>query len=368
MLDASIFRKVLFVGPDYRNHRGGIGAVLDVYRQYIDGFRFIATHNSQLSATGGAFLALKAMVKLCWVLLTDRHIRIVHIHSASRASFYRKYCVFLLVRYIFRRKVIYHIHGGKFHLFYETGSRWYRKLVHHLLTKADHVVCLSAYWQHFFTGTFDVKAVSILNNPISVPDAPLQETGEEGQLSLLFLGRICDNKGIFDLLDLLARNQNRYRHKIKLKIGGDGEVERLKEHIISRQIDDIAEYAGWVQNRQKHHLLSNCDVFVLPSYHEGLPVSVLEAMSYGKPVIATTVGGIPEVVKEGRNGFLFTPGDKNALERHLDHLFYHVTERRKMGKQSLDMVAPYRIDNVLEELQAIYVKLLNGHNHELTAE
>ena len=365
MRDRSIFRQVLFVGPNYRNHRGGIGAVLDVYQHHITDFNFITTHDSNLSPIGGFFLALKALAKLSWTLLTNRHIRIVHIHGASRVSFYRKYCVFLIARYVFNRKVIYHMHGGKFHVFYMTGGKLYRKLVAHLLTNVDHVVCLSTFWKDFLADTFKVKAASIIKNPISFPDQPLPETGREGFLSLLFLGKIGDNKGVFDLLDVIARNRTRYQYKIKLKIGGDGEVKRLKDYIISRQIGDMVEYAGWVQGHLKHYLLSTCDVFILPSYNEGLPVSVLEAMSYGKPVISTTVGGIPEIVKNGINGFLIAPGDKNALEEHIEHLFYHAAERRMKGKQSLNIVAAYGIDNVLKELQTIYGKLLNGDNNEL---
>jgi len=364
MLDFSVFQRVLFIGPDYKHHRGGIGAVLEVYQQHIPGFRFIATHNSRLSRTGVFLLAIGALIKLCWKLCSNRHIQIVHIHGASRGSFYRKYAVFLIVRYIFRRKVVYHLHGGKFHTFYNNGSKLYRKCVRHLLEEATHVVCLSAYWEKFLTAHFKIKSVSIIHNPIAICGDRPNITTSSHHLSMLFLGKIGDNKGIFDLLAIIARNRDHYRRHITLKIGGNGDVNRLKKFIADRELEDIVEYAGWVHGPAKHHLLSTCDVLILPSYNEGLPISILEAMSYSKPIISTTVGGIPEIVKNGVNGFLTAPGDQHALEKHIHQLLYDTTLQQQMGKKSFEMVAPYRINNVLNEMQALYVNLINNTHHE----
>lgn len=360
MLDFTIFQRVLFVGPDYKHHRGGIGAVLEVYQQHIPGFRFIATNNSRLSRLGILFLAINALIRLSWKLLHNRDIRIVHIHSASGTSFYRKYAVFLVVRYVFRRKVVYHLHGAKFHVFYNNGSKAYRKCVRHLLATATQVVCLSSYWEKFLTSHFKLKAVSIIRNPIAISSDRSEHVAANNHLSLLFLGKIGDNKGIFDLLAVIARNRHRYRHHLTLKIGGNGEVERLEKFIAEHELAEIVEYAGWVQGPSKHHLLNTCDVLMLPSYHEGLPIAILEAMSYSKPVISTTVGGIPEIVKNGINGFLTLPGDQHALEKYIDQLFHNTTLRQQMGKNSFEMVAPYRIHSVLNEMQALYLNLLNS--------
>lgn len=358
MSDLSVFEHVLFIGPDYRAHKGGIGAVLSVYADNISGFNFIATQRSSRSAFGNLVCFAGTMAKLCWQLLRNRRIRIIHIHGASKSSFYRKYCVFLVAKYLFGKMVIYHAHGGKFHLFYENGSPRVRKNIRHFMTSADYVICLSRQWKNFFIHSFGIKSLSIINNPVPVQAPPYPAAADGRRLSLLFLGKIGDNKGIFDLLDVLAANRELYQHAIKLRVGGNGEVNRLKDYIITRQLTGMVEYAGWVEGDLKTHLLSSCDVLLLPSYNEGLPVSLLEAMSFGKPVVATRVGGIPEIVKDGVNGFLMHPGDKAALKDHIDYLLGHTAERKKMGVRSLEIVAPYYIGNVLEELKVLYMDLL----------
>ena len=93
----------------------------------------------------------------------------------------------------------------------------------------------------------------------------------------------------------------------------DGETERLLTYLADHKLETLVQFEGWVSGEKKHELLSSSDVYILPSYHEGLPISILEAMNYQLPVIATPVGGTAEAVQEGINGFLVTPGDKDAL-------------------------------------------------------
>ena len=88
--------------------------------------------------------------------------------------------------------------------------------------------------------------------------------------------------------------------------------------IKDNNLDEMVKFVGWVSGDAKSKILSTTDILVLPSYYEGLPISVLEAMSYAMPVITTPVGGIPEVVTDGVEGTLFTPGDKASLTQTID--------------------------------------------------
>jgi glycosyltransferase involved in cell wall biosynthesis len=99
-------------------------------------------------------------------------------------------------------------------------------------------------------------------------------------------------------------------------------------------------------------------VFVLPSYFEGSPVAMLEAMSYGKPVISTTVGGIPEIVEPGLNGWLHTPGDREAL---LKALLYYINEPeniKKHGERSAQIIKNYYPETIVPQLNSVYCSLL----------
>ena len=116
-------------------------------------------------------------------------------------------------------------------------------------------------------------------------------------------------------------------------------------------------YLGWVSGAEKIDVFNIADIFVLPSYNEGLPISILEAMSYGLPILSTTVGGIPEIVENGVNGFLVEPGDKNALLEFLEVLVLNKTKRLEMGEKSRLVVADHLPNSVESQLKNLYNSL-----------
>jgi glycosyltransferase involved in cell wall biosynthesis len=101
-------------------------------------------------------------------------------------------------------------------------------------------------------------------------------------------------------------------------------------------------------------------VYVLPSYNEGLPISILEAMSYGKPVISTSVGGIPEIVKPGYNGWLFKPGDHAALNLIMEEVLGNRERLKEYGNNSMKTTSNYTPKAVVKSLEKLYAKMLNG--------
>lgn len=144
----------------------------------------------------------------------------------------------------------------------------------------------------------------------------------------------------------------------RLLIGGDGEIEKVQQYIKDNKLDNVAEYIGWVSGEEKIKLLNEVDVFILPSYNEGLPISVLEAMSYNLPIISTTVGGIPEILKNEYNGFLINPGDLIALESAISTLINNPSKRKLQGKRSGEIVMPFLPNMVINQLDCLYKELL----------
>lgn len=348
---------VLFIGPDYRDHRGGIGAVLDVYSKNISPFKFIPTYVTKPLPKQTA-VYLSAIFKLIWVCITDRQIKILHIHHASKGSFFRK-SLLVLIGKLFGKKVILHVHGAKFHVFYEK-YKLRKRFIKFIIEKADVVVCLSEVWKEFFSSNFRLKKLVIINNviPTAVRDAH-DKNGEA--INLLFLGQIGVRKGLFDLLDVLAQNRSEFKNKVRLTIGGIGEVERLEKTLADHQFNGDVKFAGWVNGIKKAELLNGCDVYVLPSYFEGLPISILEAMSYGKPVISTHVGGIPEIVKPGVNGWLFEPGDKNALGSIITEAMNDKERLKQYGSNSLTISQNYTPESVFQSVNELYREILNNN-------
>ncbi len=346
---------VLYIGPDHKNHRGGIGAVLDVYSKHISPFKFIPTYVTK-SFFKQSITYITAVFKLIWLCLTDRQIKILHIHHASRGSFLRK-SLLVLIGKIFGKKVILHIHGGGFHNYYKR-ARLMKPVIRLTLESSDAIICLSEMWKKYYSSTFKLKRLVIINNVIEKPSVSAEHV-QNGTLNLLFLGHVTEKKGVFDLLKVLAAGRDQFRHKVKVTIGGIGEVERLEKTISENQFNGDVSFAGWVNGNKKAQLLNDCDVYVLPSYFEGLPISILEAMSYGKPVISTNVGGIPEIVKPGFNGWLFQPGDHQALNTIIMEAMDNKELLKQYGNNSLSISRNYTPESVFKSLNDLYKQVLN---------
>ena len=132
---------------------------------------------------------------------------------------------------------------------------------------------------------------------------------------LLFLGVLIPRKGVSDLIEAISRiNKANMLGNIRLVIAGIGESESsLRQQVVDSRLANVISFAGWVADEKKKNLLLNSQILISPSYNEGLPISILEAASYGMPIIATDVGDTTAVVKNGENGYVIKPGDIDAL-------------------------------------------------------
>ena len=345
MLEA---KNVLTIGIDYRVVRGGVAAVENVYSTFYKPFNHVTTvvDNGKVVKLFIFFEAI--FIFLGWMLF-HKEIEIVHVHGASGLSFWRK-SIFINMAKLFKKKIVLHMHGGGFADF----SKDHKKSVRNTLDKCDAVIALSEYWKDFFEKEFDYHKVTIVKNVIAKPIFCKQD---RKQFTLLFLGLIGSNKGIYDLLDVIDTHQEEFRGDFILKVGGNGEVEKLQELIAKKGISDIVNYEGWVSGDKKADLLNGADVYVLPSYKEGLPISILEAMSYSLPVISTRVGGIPEIIMNGKNGFLINPGDKEALYESIIKLKNSEELRIRMGEISKPIVQEHLPIYVESQLKQLYNSL-----------
>jgi glycosyltransferase involved in cell wall biosynthesis len=352
LLSSQISSKVLTVGPDYKNHRGGVGAVLSVYSKNFEVFNFIPSYKVG-SSVYKSFIFVKSIFKLFVTLISNRRIKIIHIHGASNASFYRKFIIFFICKYIFRKKIVYHIHGGGFGKFYTKSGSISKRLIRILLNNSDCVITLSQSWYKYFNETFNIKKLVVLPNIIDYPHK-VKRTEVPDTLTFLFFGLICEAKGIYDLLKVIENNKEDYRSSMKLLIGGNGDTQKLKSIIDEHQTGDIIEYLGWVDNEKKSAAFNKSDVFILPSYYEGLPISILEAMSYGKAIIATDVGGVSEIVKENENGILIEPGNLLQIRQAINKMLQNRDMVTRFGEVSELNVHRYLPEAVLKNLEDIY--------------
>jgi len=354
------FIHVLYIGPF--NEFGGMGAVLNMYKKNISDLKYVSTHQS--SGNSSKILSfIKVIFNITGTLLLDRDIKILHIHSAANGSFVRKSMIGIISK-LYGKKVVFHIHSGSFDHFYEKAGR-FKVFIKLFLHKMDCVVCLSDQWYTFYTKKMGLERVVIVGNPVEL-NTVVTTHNNSGVLNLLFLGMICDNKGIFDLIQYLRYNKYFKLDLIKLKIGGNNQIDKLQKLLSDPCLNTHIQFFGWVKSDFKDQLLSECDLFILPSYFEGLPVSILEAMAYSKPIIATKVGGIPSVVTDGFNGWLFNPGKFQELDAILDHIFKQPAILADFGKNSYSIASQFAPAIINQNLSNIYTQLLESTSNQLT--
>lgn len=345
MLDA---KQILTIGVTCHKIYGGVAAVESVYSTFYKPFNHITT-TVDCGIVHKLFVFIKAYFQFWWWMLWHKQIRIVHVHSSSDTSFWRKR-IFINLAKMFGKKVIFHCHGGDFHEF----TSKHHKAVTKTIAKCDCIIALSESWKKWFEETFNHRNIVVIKNVIALPHV---QKIKHDDFVLLFLGRLSERKGIYDLIDVLAQHKAEFDGKVKLLFGGDGEVEQVKELLKKHNLTGIAEFQGWVAGEEKEHLLNIANAFILPSYTEGLPISVLEAMSYSLPIISTTVGGIPEIVKNGVNGYLIEPGDKEAMYNAIRSLMSNKQLRDEMGKKSDKIVQAHLPDYVEQQLSNLYNSL-----------
>ncbi len=345
--------RILTIGCAYKNPKGGIAQVLKSYDTYIfDRFRFVANSDGKGGKLRKLFTAAIALVKTVWQLVFDRKIAIVHIHTSSYRSFDRS-AWFVRVAKLFGKKVVLHIHSGRFKNYYATRPRFVSRVLNH----CDCIIVLSESWRAFVQGVTECQNIRILENIIDEP-IRLETDRNEQVFKLLFLGLITRQKGIFDLLEMLSEHREEFEGRLRLYVGGNGEVDILNRMIEELHLQEIVEYDGWVSGDKKIELFNLVDAYILPSYAEGLPVSIMEAMSYGLPVLSTPVGGIPEVVSSD-NGVLFPSGNKDEMYAAVRSVMTDHDRRVAMGEHAKKVCRSYLPDAVRKKLIDIYAEILS---------
>lgn len=359
-ISIEVAESVLTVGSQFRNHRGGIGSVIESYSKYFVVFNFISSYGTSEYKIAIIFKYLKSLFELSLFLIKDKKIKIVHIHGAAKGSFFRKYIIFLLTKYLFGKKIIFHCHGSEMEKFYLSSPKIVKKLMANFFNRVDLIICLSISWSLFFKDNFRPDKIVVLENIVEEDMVkPITENQGDGKILFLFMGAVGDRKGIFDLLEVIVQHKKEFSGKMKLFIGGNGDINRLKEFIAINQLSEIVSYKGWVTGSLKNELFNEADVYILPSYNEGLPISILEAMACGLPVISTNVGGIPEIIFNKINGCVNSPGDKDAIYASLQLFIENPALCKEYGSNTIELVKPYYAKNVMPKLESIYNDLLN---------
>ena len=272
--------------------------------------------------------------------------------QASRQySFWRK-AIFASIARRFGVPVVLHLHGSEMRDFYAAQTAPVKRLIVGQLEGAARVLALSESWRRFVAEIAPRARTTVVPNYVDVPDATLGCARSAREI--LFLGLVGERKGVFDLLPAFAAARAA-NAALELTIGGNGAIERAKREALRLGVADHVDLCGWLDPQRREAQLARADIFVLPSRNEGLPMSVLEAMARGLPVIATPVGGLPELIEDGVNGLLVPPGDPEALARAILELAGDPERRQALGNAARETVlARHSAAVVLPALDEVY--------------
>jgi glycosyltransferase involved in cell wall biosynthesis len=198
-------------------------------------------------------------------------------------------------------------------------------------------------------------AVEVIPNSSRSNDAVRQPRPGE-RVRVLFLGRLGEHKGTFDLIDAWRKMlvEHRSGPRPMLTVVGDGDVDRARELVRELGLSDTVEVPGWIAPELVPVLLRSAQILVLPSYYEGQPMSVLEAMANGLCVIATDVGGIPDLIDESC-GILLSPGDVDGLAVALRDVVADSALRVRLGSAGLARVREeFEVDVIWRRYDELY--------------
>lgn len=343
------------LGPGL-NVRGGITAVEKVILAGLPDY--VQSRHVATMVEGGKFLKLWTFFK-CMLrveIALRQGVDVVHIHFSSGASSIRKE---ILARRALQagKCVVMHAHGSEYKLYWHGMTDAQKRRTLRVLKKVSVLVVLGEAWRDFFASIgVPGERILVLPNPVKIPEKVPNRSGRK-RVTFAFLGMIGNRKGAFDLLDAICKLTPNTRNRCHFIFAGNGEAGRLRMLANASGLTSEVTILDWLDAEKRDEVLAEADAFVLPSYNEGLPMALLEAMAWGLPIICTPVGSITDVVIDGRNGLLVSPGEVAAITAAIERLAGNESERLKIGAAARFSVIPLSAETYISQLCALYNSL-----------
>lgn len=290
---------------------------------------------------------------LWWKTLSNYPQAIIHYNfPLSKASILRDPC-FIGIARIRKHKMVIHLHGGNF-LTAPHIPFYLNALLKKVFALPVPFIVLSELEKKLVQERFDCADINVLPNCIDLKDAEdfEREPNTHNTLTIGYLGRIAETKGMDYLLDACIQMKKK-GIPFLLKIAGKEEVKDKYIPTFQKELGDHFIYEGVVFGETKNKFLKSLDVFVLPSFFEGLPISLIECMSFGVAPITTPVGSIKEIIKNEINGLFIDVKDSTSIVKQISNL-----NQNRMLLYKLSIKAHDYIKNNFNS--SVYINRLNN--------
>lgn len=287
-------------------------------------------------------------------LVLGRRVDVVQVHLSHGGSVLRKGSVLSAARLVGVRTIV-HAHSFGFGGWFAQQSPSRQRLVRRLL-RADRYIVLGDELAGEYAEVLHLprRRVEVLHNPVVLVErSPSGVTPDlDGPITVVSLGRVGQRKGSYDIVAAAALLEPAVRERVRLIVAGDGEVEQAKAAARAAGVDDIVEFSGWIEPDERAELLARAQIFLLPSYQEGLPMAILEACAAGLAVIVTPVGGIPDVIHDHQNGLLVQPGRPDEIAGAITELVREPSTLTRLAEAGRHTATSFGIDAWYERLAA----------------
>lgn len=350
-------RRVLIVAPslDLSTNVSGVSAVTNFIIEHNEECEYIHFMQGKSDGESGALNRLKRIWKNYrkWKTVINGDEMVHYNFPLDAFSILRDY-FFMRVARNRGKKMVIHVHGGLY-LFKEQQPFLIRCILREVFSWDCPFIVLSNKEKEQIQKRYHTKQVALLPNSVDLTEAEKhRKCFGPGRLEILYLGRIEPNKGMDYLLEAMKELQSEKHdfvlHFAGIEQGANGYIDQFRQLMGSRFV-----YEGVVARSQKTDLFIRCHVFVMPSLYEGLPMSLLECMSFGLVPVVTDVGSISEYVEDGVNGVLMKVRDVGSIVTAIDGL---LQDRRTLQRMSVlaqqTILSRLQPEQYIHQLNEIY--------------
>lgn len=342
-------RKQILVIATSKHTHGGITSVIKLHQRgsFWQDYNmcWIETHSDK----NNLYKIIYFIRSFFQYLIFLPQAKLVHIHTSFPPSLIRKLFYFFPAK-ILHKKTIIHLHCSPEVILQSK----LRKIYCSVLENCDTSIVLSNKIKSCLIKKFQIKnSIIVVENPISIPNKPLVK-----QNIILYAGILNKHKGYSLLIHAFSKIANKFPDWSVI-FAGNGEIDKAKLLAKKLGCSNQIKFEGWVSGAAKDKLFTDASIFCLPSFGEGLPMSVLEAWSYNIAVLCTPVGGLPDVVNDKQNALYITVGSSDDIAEKLTFLIEHEEERIRIANAGYECVKNrFDVNVINKQVESIYKKLL----------
>jgi glycosyltransferase involved in cell wall biosynthesis len=358
--------KVLFVGSFLsKTKSGGLGGQMFASKTLTESnlnenITWIKIDSTALSNIKTAlfirlFRAILRLIKFTFHVVFSGVDKVL-IFTGSGASFKEKGFMALIAK-TFGKYVIIAPRSG---LILEDFKTKNKNFIGKVFSKVDLVICQSESWKNTFQQEFPNLTQSkfkVVYNALDTAKYAAAFMPKKNAVSeIVFIAWMDRNKGVFELMQA-AENLKKEGLSFKLTMCGHGrDFDAVQALVKEKGIEDCVQLLGWIYEEEKNKILNRADIFVLPTFFEGMPNALLEAMACGLPSVASSVGAIPDMMQDKVHGLLVAPGSVNDLTAALKTLLQDENARLTYGKAARERILKdHAVEVVIDKYRAIFL-------------